>query len=113
MVPGIPVAIAKRARALADAIETHNYRYYVLDAPTISDAEFDRLFGELQALEARYPALVTSDSPTQRVGGKPAAEFAPVASRDPDAVDPQRDADRTRWRRAVRRARAARVEAPA
>ena len=76
--PGVPAAIVKRARALADEIETHNYRYYVLDAPTVSDAQYDRLFGELQALEADYPALATPDSPTQRVGSKPAAEFAPV-----------------------------------
>ncbi len=75
---GIPAAAARRARALAGEIETHNYNYYVLDAPTISDAEYDRLFRALQALEAEYPALVTPDSPTQRVGGKPAAAFAPV-----------------------------------
>ncbi|MET0732354.1 MAG: NAD-dependent DNA ligase LigA [Casimicrobiaceae bacterium] len=76
---GVSAAIVKRARALADALETHNYRYYVLDAPTVSDAQYDRLFRELQTLEAEHPALVTPDSPTQRVGGKPAAEFAPVA----------------------------------
>jgi DNA ligase (NAD+) len=75
---GVPAAIARRARALADELETHNYRYYVLDAPSVSDAEYDKLFRELQSLEAEHPALVTTDSPTQRVGGKPAAEFAPV-----------------------------------
>ncbi|HET9047236.1 MAG TPA: NAD-dependent DNA ligase LigA, partial [Casimicrobiaceae bacterium] len=75
---GVPAAIAKRARALADKLEAHNYAYYVQDAPTVSDAEYDKMFRELQALEAEYPALVTPDSPTQRVGGKPAAEFAPV-----------------------------------
>ena len=75
---GVPAAIARRARALVDELETHNYRYYVLDAPSVSDAEYDKLFRELQSLEAEHPALVTADSPTQRVGGKPAAEFAPV-----------------------------------
>ena len=50
----------------------------MLDRPTISDAEYDALFRELQALEAQYPTLVTPDSPTQRVGGAPRAEFAPV-----------------------------------
>ena len=53
----------------------HSRRYYVEDAPIISDAEFDALMGELQALEAKYPALATPDSPTQRVGGEPLAAF--------------------------------------
>ena len=76
--PAVPAAAARRAQTLRDELETHNYRYYVLDTPTVSDAEYDALFRELQALEAAHPALVTPDSPTQRVGGKPAAEFAPV-----------------------------------
>jgi len=71
---------ADRARAavLRQEIERHNYAYYVLDAPTIPDAEYDRLFRELQALEAEHPELVTSDSPTQRVGGTPLDEFPKV-----------------------------------
>ncbi|MDP1644028.1 MAG: NAD-dependent DNA ligase LigA [Thiobacillus sp.] len=72
-----PGALA-RATALRREIERHNYAYYVLDAPTIPDAEYDRLFRELQALEAEHPELVTPDSPTQRVGGKPLDGFAPV-----------------------------------
>ena len=60
-----------RVTALRREIERHNHAYYVLDAPTIPDAEYDRLFRELQALEAEHPELVTPDSPTQRVGGKP------------------------------------------
>lgn len=60
-----------RIIALRREIERHNHAYYVLDAPTIPDAEYDRLFRELQALEAEHPELVTPDSPTQRVGGKP------------------------------------------
>jgi DNA ligase (NAD+) len=69
---------AERVAALRREIERHNHAYYVLDAPTIPDAEFDRLFRELQALEAAHPDLVTADSPTQRVGGKPLPEFAQV-----------------------------------
>jgi DNA ligase (NAD+) len=67
-----------RVRKLRDAINEHNYRYYVLDAPVISDAEFDRLFRELQELEQAHPELVTPDSPTQRIGAKPAEGFAEV-----------------------------------
>jgi DNA ligase (NAD+) len=63
---------------LRDAITAHDHRYYVLDQPTISDAEYDALFRELQALEAAHPALLTPDSPTRRVGGATRAEFAPV-----------------------------------
>jgi DNA ligase (NAD+) len=70
--------MAERVRALRRLIEDANYRYYVLDAPTIPDAEYDRLFRELQALEAQYPELRAVDSPTQRVGGRPLSAFAPV-----------------------------------
>ena len=69
---------AARAEILRRQIEQHNHAYYVLDAPTIPDAEYDRLFRELQALETDHPALITADSPTQRVGGKPLPGFAPV-----------------------------------
>ena len=69
---------AARINKLRDAINEHNYRYYVLDAPVISDAEYDRLFRELQDLEKQHPELITPDSPTQRVGAKPAEGFAEV-----------------------------------
>ncbi len=69
---------AARAEALRREIEGHNHAYYVLDAPTVPDAEYDKLFRELQTLEAEYPELRTADSPTQRVGGKPLPQFAPV-----------------------------------
>jgi DNA ligase (NAD+) len=69
---------AERAAELRATLEDHNYRYYVEDAPTITDAEYDALFRELAALEAAHPELVTTDSPTQRVGGKALAEFVPV-----------------------------------
>ncbi len=63
---------------LRQEIESHNYRYYVLDEPSIPDTEYDALFRRLQALEAEFPELVTPDSPTQRVGGKPRDGFATV-----------------------------------
>jgi DNA ligase (NAD+) len=63
---------------LRETIERHNHAYYVLDAPTVPDAEYDKLFRELQALEAQHPELLTADSPTQRVGGKVLDGFAPV-----------------------------------
>ena len=56
---------------LREAIRYHDYRYYVLDSPTISDAEYDELMADLEALEERFPDLVTADSPTQQVGGEP------------------------------------------
>lgn len=68
-------AIASRIEDLRRLIHYHNYRYYVLDEPEISDAEYDRLFQELEELERAYPEYVTPDSPTQRVGAKPLAEF--------------------------------------
>ncbi len=64
--------------SLRDEIRRHEYRYYVLDDPEISDAEFDRLMNELKKLEAAHPELITSDSPTQRVGGKPREGFVKV-----------------------------------
>jgi DNA ligase (NAD+) len=69
---------AERIDALREAIATHNHDYYVLDQPTVSDAEYDALYRELQQLESEHPALVTPDSPTQRVGGTALAAFASV-----------------------------------
>ena len=74
----VPKQVAQRAAALRDQIAYHNYRYYVLDDPEISDAEFDKLFRELQQLERDHPTLITPDSPTQRVGAAPLAEFGEV-----------------------------------
>ncbi|MEO8507611.1 MAG: NAD-dependent DNA ligase LigA [Betaproteobacteria bacterium] len=73
----------RRAAALRKEIAEHNRRYYEDDAPTVSDAEYDALYRELQALEAEFPSLLTPESPTQRVGGARAAAFAPVAHRVP------------------------------
>ena len=76
-------ATEERARKLREEIEHHNYRYYVLDDPVISDAEYDALMQELVELEAAHPELVAPDSPTQRVGAAPAEAFAPVVHRSP------------------------------
>src|SRR5512142_1062855 len=73
----------ERIEALREVLHHHAHRYYVLDAPEIPDAEYDRLFRELQELEARYPALVTPDSPTQRVGGRVLEGFAKVRHKVP------------------------------
>ena len=73
-----PPEAVERARWLREEIARLDYAYYVLAEPLVPDAEYDRLFRELVALETRYPELVTPDSPTQRVGGKPAPEFAEV-----------------------------------
>ena len=75
--------ILARAKQLRTEIERHNYRYYVLDRPQITDAEYDRLFRELQDIEQQYPQLVTPDSPTQRVGAAPLDEFAQITHRTP------------------------------
>lgn len=78
-----PAAAAARVQWLRDELERHNYQYYVLDAPTIPDAEYDALFGELQALETEHPDLLTDESPTQRVGGAPLSAFDTVRHRVP------------------------------
>jgi DNA ligase (NAD+) len=75
--------ILQRVAQLREQLHYHNYRYYVLDEPEISDAEFDRLMQELIALEEEYPELVTPDSPTQRVGAQPSTKFETVAHRLP------------------------------
>ncbi|MBK5190589.1 MAG: hypothetical protein JJE19_03725 [Methanosarcinales archaeon] len=68
-------AVKNRLDDLRKKIHHHNYRYYVLDEPEISDAEYDRLFQELEGLERKHLELVTPDSPTQRIGVKPLEEF--------------------------------------
>ncbi|MFW5815865.1 MAG: NAD-dependent DNA ligase LigA [Wenzhouxiangella sp.] len=70
--------VRERAERLREKIREHNYRYYVLDQPTVSDAQYDRLLRELQSLEAEHPELITPDSPTQRVGAEPAEGFETV-----------------------------------
>jgi len=75
--------VVQRVEWLRKEIHYHNYRYYVLDSPVISDAEYDALMRELRELEDKYPDLVTPDSPTQRVGAPPAEGFATVEHRQP------------------------------
>ncbi|MCG2593453.1 NAD-dependent DNA ligase LigA [Ramlibacter sp. XY19] len=74
----IPAGDQERADALRELLHHHAHQYYVLDAPSIPDAEYDKLFRELQALEEKYPELLTPDSPTQRVGGAILEGFAKV-----------------------------------
>lgn len=79
----VPAGAANRAAELRQAIRYHDYRYYVLNDPEIDDAAYDALMQELIALEEAYPQLVTPDSPTQRVGGAPAAGFQQVTHPQP------------------------------
>ncbi|HZP11435.1 MAG TPA: NAD-dependent DNA ligase LigA [Nevskiaceae bacterium] len=79
----VPDSARTRAEKLRRELHEHNHRYYVLDEPSISDAEFDALFRELQQLEEQYPDLRTPDSPTQRVGAPPRAGFAEVKHLQP------------------------------
>jgi len=76
-------AIARRIAQLRAEIEHHNYLYYMQDEPAIPDAEYDKLFRELQALEAQHPELLSVDSPTRRVGGAPLKSFAEVQHSTP------------------------------
>lgn len=75
--------IKKQIAKLREQLNEHNYRYYVLDDPTIPDAEYDRLFQALKVLEVQYPELITPDSPTQRVGAAPLKEFSQVKHQVP------------------------------
>ncbi len=93
--------IQKEIDKLREDIRYHEHRYYVLDDPEISDAEYDKLMRRLQDLEAQHPDLVMPDSPTQRVGGQPAEEFAKVRHSAPMlsldntySIDELRDFDR-------------------
>jgi DNA ligase (NAD+) len=78
-----PAAIERKIESLRDRIRHHEYRYYVLDDPEISDAEFDKLINELKKVEAEHPELITPDSPTQRVGGKPREGFVKARHSSP------------------------------
>src|SRR5215468_11976912 len=75
--------IQEKIDSLRERIRYHEHRYYVLDAPEISDAEFDQLMDQLKRLEAAHPELITPDSPTQRVGGKPREGFIKVRHSSP------------------------------
>jgi len=99
----VPAAVAARAARLRARIEDANHRYYVLDDPDITDAEYDRLLRELEALEAEHPALATPDSPTHRVGARAQGGFAEVRHAIPmlslnNAFEQPGEDDRTRFR---------------
>ena len=97
--------IKKRIEELRSEINDHNYRYYVIDAPVISDAQYDKLLRELQQLEQQHPDLITPDSPTQRVGAAPAQEFGEVRHRLPmTSMDNAFDMEEARdWDERVRK----------
>jgi DNA ligase (NAD+) len=78
-----PSSPAERIAVLRAELDLHNHRYYVLNAPSIPDSEYDKLFRELQALEAAHPEFLSPDSPTQRVGGKPLDQFVSVRHKVP------------------------------
>jgi DNA ligase (NAD+) len=78
-----PKDVEKKIEALREKIRHHEYLYYVLDNPEISDADFDKLMQQLKNLESEHPSLVTPDSPTQRVGGKPREGFVKVPHSSP------------------------------
>jgi DNA ligase (NAD+) len=98
-------AARQRVDELRAQIEHHNYRYYVLDAPEVSDAEFDLALRELATIEQRHPELLTSDSPTQRVGGRASALFAPArhSSRLLSLDNAFDDEELTAWAERVRK----------
>ncbi|MEV0049133.1 NAD-dependent DNA ligase LigA [Saccharopolyspora shandongensis] len=78
-VEDVPADVRERYAELAEEVRGHQFRYYVLDSPTVSDGEFDVLFAQLQQMEEEHPALQAPDSPTQVVGGTFSTEFTPVA----------------------------------
>ncbi|MCS6772774.1 MAG: NAD-dependent DNA ligase LigA [Thermoflexales bacterium] len=100
----LPLDPAERAAKLREHIREHDYRYYVLDDPIISDAEYDALVAELRALEAEHPELITPDSPTQRVSGAVAEGFAKVQHPQPIlSLGNASDADDVRaWHERIR-----------
>ena len=77
----IPEDVGEQAESLRKDLNYHIYRYYSLDDPVVSDAEYDEMYRALLDLESEHPGIVTSDSPTQRVGPPPAAGFTPVSHR--------------------------------
>ncbi len=79
----IPKSVVEEVERLRKEIAYHDYRYYILNDPIITDAEYDKLMLRLKELEAKYPELITPDSPTQRVGGAPAPEFKKVRHEEP------------------------------
>jgi DNA ligase (NAD+) len=102
--PNAPKGIEKKIDALRETIRHHEYLYYVLDGPKITDAEFDQLMMELKKIESEHPDLITPDSPTQRVGGKPREGFLKAPHSSPMlSLDNTYSEDELRnWERRVR-----------
>ncbi|MEA1981166.1 MAG: NAD-dependent DNA ligase LigA, partial [candidate division Zixibacteria bacterium] len=73
--------IIDELKKLKDKINYHNYRYYVLDLPEISDTDYDKMFDRLLKIESEFPELITKDSPSQRIGAKPSNKFESVNHR--------------------------------
>src|SRR3954464_12361394 len=96
--------VKKQVESLRAELRHHEHLYYVQDSPTISDADYDRLMLELRALEAAHPELLTPDSPTQRVGGKPKEGFQKVAHSRPmlSLDNAYNEAELRDWDRRVR-----------
>jgi DNA ligase (NAD+) len=101
----IPAAVRERHAGLAEDIEAHRYRYFVLDSPSIADGEFDALLRELERIEAEYPALRTPDSPTQKVGSTYSTDFTAVEhpSRMESLDNAFTEADLAAWANRVER----------
>src|SRR3712207_841410 len=99
------VDVRGRIEELHEQIRYHNRRYYVEDAPEVSDAEYDALYSELEGLEAEHPELVTPDSPTQRVGGEPLEGFEEVRHAVPmlSLANARRTEELREWDARVRR----------
>lgn len=79
----MPTSVKNQIEKLAEQLRYHSYQYYVLDDPDVPDAEYDRLYKQLVALEEKHPELITSDSPTQRVGSKPLSTFSQIQHQMP------------------------------
>ena len=91
---GVPLSAFERAKQLREVLHAHAHSYYVLDAPSIPDAEYDKLFAELQAIETAHPDLLTPDSPTQRVIGAVMDGLAPVRHAVPMlSIHPETDTE--------------------
>src|SRR5512143_2354144 len=100
-----PQALRSRYEQLKSEINFHNHRYHVLDAPVVSDAEYDKLLVELRQIEADHPDWVTADSPTQRAGAAPADRFEKVRHPRPvlSLANAFGEADARAWYERVRR----------
>ena len=82
----ITAEVSKRIQDLRQQLNTYSHQYYVLDEPSVPDAEYDRLYRELESIEKEFPDSVTADSPTQKVGAPPLASFTQITHERPMSV---------------------------